>query len=60
MVLRWCAARAVSATKSVDDNEDDDESGHRVNDEDTDQIIEASREHGIEFIQSLFSKTLQG
>ena len=50
MVLRWCPARAVSATKSVDDNDDDDESGHRVNNEDTDQTIEAGREHGIEFI----------
>ena len=45
----WRVARAGSALKSVDNNDDD--SGHRVNSEDTDQTIEARREHDVEFIQ---------
>jgi len=49
MVLRWRTARAGSASKSVDNNDDD--SGHRVNGEDSDQTIEAGREHDVEFIQ---------
>lgn len=49
MVLRWRAARAGSASKSVDNNADD--SGHRVNGEEPDPTIEAGREHDVEFIQ---------